>query len=292
MANPIEVSIIIISYNTRTLLDDCLSSVRRSLGLTGTSAEIIVVDNVSKDGSTEMVKKKYPEVVLIANRGNVGFGRGNNQGIKIAKGKFIILLNSDTVVEADAISRLVEFSRSHPTAFVGPKLFNADKTPQTSCGPFFTLPVVFAALFLKGDYIGLTRQSPKETRFVDWVSGACIIAPKRLFLDGLLFDEGIFMYMEEIDLLMRARKKGYRTIFYPGACITHLGSGSSTNKRKGPVLNIYRGFLYLYKKHYSKFSVIILRFLLQLKALTGVALGSLTGNSELREIYAEAYKLV
>ena len=287
-----EVSIIIVSYNTKQLLDDCLASVKRSLKITQTAAEVIVVDNVSVDGTKEMIRKKYPETVLIANRQNVGFGKGNNQGIRKARGEYILLLNSDTVVQGNAIGKLVAFSKTHPQAFIGPKLYNRDGTPQTSCGPFFTLPVVFAALFLRGDRNGMTRQSPDETRDVDWVSGACIIAPKKLFSDDLLFDEGIFMYMEEIDLLMRARKKGYRTIFYHEAHITHLGSGSSTNKRKGPVLNIYRGFLYLYKKHYSRFSVCLLRFLLQLKALVAIVVAVLTGNNELKSIYEEAYRLV
>lgn len=283
-----DLSVVIVSFNTKKLLDDCLASVHRSLKGSGVEAEVIVVDNQSRDGSKEMVRKKYPQSKLIANRQNVGFGKANNQGIRQARGEFILLLNSDTVVQGDAIPKLVHFSKTHPNVFVGPKLFNADGSVQTSGGPFFSLPVVFAALFLKGDYNGLTRQSPNKTRYIDWVSGAAIIAPAELFLDDLFFDEGIFMYMEEIDLLMRARAKGYRTMFYPAAHITHLGSGSSTNRRKGPVLNIYRGFLYLYKKHYSRQSFAALRFMLKLKAIIARVLG----NAELRSIYEEAYRLV
>lgn len=100
------------------------------------------------------------------------------------------------------------------------------------------------------------------------------------------------MYMEEIDLLMRARKKGYRTMFYDKAHVTHFGSGSSTNKRKGPVLNIFRGFLYLYKKHYSPLSLLVLRILLKLKAIIAIVIGTCLRKHELREIYAEAYQLV
>lgn len=292
MANAFDVSIIIVSFNTKQLLDDCLSSVFRSLRESSLRGEVIVVDNMSTDRSTDMVKKKYPKVVLLANKENVGFGRANNQGMRKARGEYILLLNSDTVVEPDALGKLVSFGRKHPDVFVGPKLFNADGSPQTSGGPFFSLPVVFAALFLKGDYNGLTRQSPDETRYVDWVSGACILAPRRIFMDNLLFDEGIFMYMEEIDLLMRARAKGYRTMFYPEAHIMHIGSGSSTNKRKGPVLNIYRGFLYLYRKHYSEASLEVLKFMLRAKAVIVVFLAKLLGKDDLKEIYEEAYRLV
>jgi len=283
-----DVSVIIVSFNTKQLLDDCLRSVYQSLKGSDIEEEIIVVDNLSKDGSKEMVKKKYPKVVLIANKDNVGFGRANNQGIVKARGEHILLLNSDTVCQGDALGKLVRFSQHHQNVFVGPKLFNADGSPQTSGGPFFTLPVVFAALFLKGDYNGLTRQSPDETRFIDWVSGACIIAPKKLFLDNLLFDEGIFMYMEEIDLLMRAANRGYKTMFYHQAHITHFGGGSSTNKKKGPVLNIYRGFLYLYKKHYSDASFGVLRIFLKLKAIIARRIG----NPEIKSIYEEAYRMV
>lgn len=283
-----DVSIVIVSFNTKQLLDDCLNSVYTSLKGSGIDEEIIIVDNASIDGSIDMVKKKYPKVQLLANKENAGFGRANNQGIRKAIGKHILLLNSDTIVQNDAIHKLVEFSRTHPDVFVGPKLYNNDGTPQSSGGAFFTLPVVFAALFLKGDYNGLTRQSPEETRYIDWVSGACIIAPKKLFLDDLFFDEGIFMYMEEIDLLMRARARGYKTMFYAGAHITHLGSGSSTNKKKGPVVNIYRGFLYLYKKHYSHVSLSVLRLLLKFKAI----LARMLGSAEIQSIYEEANRLV
>lgn len=287
-----DLSIIIVSYNTKKLLEDCLASVYKSLRGTPATFEIIVVDNVSTDGSREMIRKKFPKVVLIANKENVGFGRGNNQGMKRARGQYFLLLNSDTVVQDDAIGKLLRFSRAHPRVFVGPKLYNTDGSPQTSCGPFFTLPVVFAALFLKGDYTGITRQSPDDTRYTDWVSGACIIAPGVLFRDGLGFDEGIFMYMEEIDLLMRAKSKGYRTVFYPEAHITHLGSGSSTNRRKGPVLNIYRGFLYLFRKHYSAPSLELLKLFLKTKAIVAISVSYITGNRELRSIYEEAYRLV
>ncbi|MFH0749515.1 MAG: glycosyltransferase family 2 protein [Candidatus Gottesmanbacteria bacterium] len=287
-----DLSIIIVSYNTKKLTDECLTSIKKSLSGSSIIYEIIVVDNVSTDGSREMLEKKYPEVVTIYNSENVGFGRANNQGMRRAKGTYFLLINSDTLAINKSIPKLYEFSKNHPRMFVGPKLLNMDRSPQTSCGPFLTLPVIFAALFLKGDVIGLTRWSPNKTRFVDWVSGACIIASKKLFMDDLLFDENIFMYMEEIDLLMRARKKGYRTYFYPGSQIVHLGGGSSTNKRTGPVLNIYKGMVFVYKKHYSKFALFFLRILLKKKALISIAIGYLTGSDYLKKTYAEAYTLV
>ncbi|HLD24619.1 MAG TPA: glycosyltransferase family 2 protein [Patescibacteria group bacterium] len=287
-----DLSIIIVSFNTKKLLDDCLTSVIRSLKQTKLTHEIIVVDNASTDGTREMLSKKFSKVETILNHENVGFGRGNNQGIRKATGEYVLLLNSDTVVLNNAIGKLVSFGRQHANAFVGPKLLNPDKTPQSSCGPFFSLPVVFAALFLKGDSLGLTRWSPHRARRVDWVSGAAILAPKKLFMQDLLFDEEIFMYMEEIDLLMRARKKGYPTYFYPRSLIVHLGAASSTNKRKGPVLNIYRGFLYLYKKHGSPTGLGIVKFMLRIKAMIAWSIGVILGKAHLKETYEEAFRLV
>jgi GT2 family glycosyltransferase len=111
-------------------------------------------------------------------------------------------------------------------------------------------------------------------------------------MDNLLFDEKIFMYMEEIDLFMRARSRGHKTYFFHEATITHLGSGSSVNKRTGPVLNIYKGLLYVYNKHYSPVAKIILRVLLRGKALLSILIGYITHSSYLKQTYAEAYRLV
>ncbi|MFZ5845285.1 MAG: glycosyltransferase family 2 protein [Patescibacteria group bacterium] len=287
-----DLSIIIVSFNTQGLLRNCLYSVYEGLKNSPFSFEVIVVDNVSTDGTRPMLKKEFPQVRTLLNQENVGFGRANNQGIKIAKGEYILLLNSDTIVLGEALTKLLIFAKSHPHSFVGPKLLNPDRSPQTSCGPFLTLLVVFAALFLRGDRWGLTRWSPATTRQVDWVSGAALLGPRALFLADLLFDEKIFMYMEELDLLYRAQKKGYLTYFYPEAQIVHLGSGSSQNKKKGPVLNIYRGLIYFYQKHHGLLALLVLKLLLKLKARVSWFLGILTGNSYLRETYAEAYRLV
>jgi len=285
-----DLSIIIPSYNTKTLLDACIASIYKTkLSL---SFEIIVVDNASTDGTVPMLKKMYPDVLVISNKKNVGYGRANNQGIAKAKGSYILFLNSDTIVLPGSLDSLYGYTKSQHNVFVGPKLLNADKTPQTSCGAFFTPWVVFAALFLKGDVIGLTRWSPNHSTSVDWVSGACIMVKKELLTDDLLFDEDIFMYMEEIDLLYRAKKKGYITMFYPKSTIIHLGCGGSVENRKKAIINIYRGITHFYRKHYSKNSYTIVQLMLKLKARLGMFFGSMTGNSVMKKTYEEAYQLV
>jgi len=287
-----DLSIIITSYNTKDLLDQCLSSVCRTLKKSELTFEIIVIDNASTDRSQEMVSRKYPKVVCIINKENVGFGKANNLGIHKAKGEYILLLNSDTQVRNGAIEQLFSFCKTHTKSIVGPKLTNSDGSIQTSCGPFFSLPVVFAVLFLKGDYNGLTRWSLKKEQIVDWVSGACLCASKSMFFDGLLFDESIFMYMDEIDLLYRAKQKGYTVYFNPNATVMHVGSGSSTNKRKGPILNIYRGFMQFYRKFYPGWRVRVLHSMLQCKAYLGIFFGMLCRKKELEETYEEALRLV
>lgn len=292
MEESLDLSIIIVSYNTKQLLEDCLNSVVNSLSGSGVTYEIIVVDNISTDGTRQMLAAKFKDVRTILNDNNVGFGKANNQGINIARGKYILLLNSDTVALGNALVKLLHFCCQKNHAFVGAKLLNNDRSAQTSCGPFLSLPVVFAALFLKGDRLGMTRFSPNKPRRVDWVSGACIMAPKTLFRDGLLFDESIFMYMEEIDLLYRAAKKGYKTYFTPSAKIVHYGAASSQKKRKQPVLNIYRGLEYFYKRHYGPVDLFLLKVLLGIKAAGAYIVGLLMGDSYLKETYAEAFKLV
>lgn len=291
----IELSIILISYNTAQITADCIRSIYESKDIEKVSLEVVVLDNASSDESVQTIQslqKQYPSLKLIESKENTGFSKGNNLAAKQAKGNYLFFLNSDTVVLDNAIYELLEFYKKHQNTvhFVGAKLLNADMTPQPSCGPFYSLPVVFGALFLKGDYWGLTRSSPDKTREVDWVSGACILTKKQYFERVGSFDEGIFMYMEEIDLLYRARKKGLHTYFYPKARFIHLGSASSGGKTY-PILQVYNGFLYFYNKHHKGFAVTLLKGMLQLKALISLTIGKLTGKEYLIQTYEKAYKI-
>lgn len=289
-AKSVDLSIIIISYNTKEITKNCLDSVFASLAEAPFTFEVIVLDNASKDGSAQMLEKDK-RIRAVISKDNTGFARGNNIAVKQAKGSHLLLLNSDTIVLDNAIGKLWDFYAKNPQAhFLGAKLLNRDMTPQASAAPFYTPPVVFAALFLKGDYWGLTRSSPDKTRRVDWVSGACILAKKEYYDSIGGFDEGIFMYMDEVDLLYRAREKGHLTYFYPEARIIHLGSASSKGKTY-PILQVYRGFLYFYRKHYSGLELTTLRIMLQLKALVSIIIGYATNNSYLKNTYEEALRV-
>lgn len=293
----IDLSIIIISYNTKKLTQDCLESCLKSLKNATFSYEFVVVDNASADGSVSMLKKYEVKLKdrfkLLAETQNLGFGKANNLAVEHAQGKYLLLLNSDTVALDDSINKLMEFYKKNEQKiqFVGGKLLNKDMTDQPSACLFFTLPVVFAALFLRGDYWGLTRFSPQKTKQVDWISGACIFTKKAYFeaLGG--FDKDIFLYMEEVDLLYRARQKGYHTFFYPEARFIHLGAASSGGKAF-PIIQVYKGFLFFYKKHRSRMQIFWLKIMLKLKALIAVFIGKTTKNQYLIETYEKAYQLV
>lgn len=286
-----DLSIIIPNCNTEALLERCLASIFVSLQGSDFSYEVVVVDNASDDGSPELVRNKFPQVHLLRNTVNLGYGKANNQAIKRAKGTYVLLLNSDIVVQKDSIGSLYRFTKGNKKVFVGGQLINENGSLQASCGPFYSLPVVAIMLFAKGDYWGVTRSSPLETKRVDWVSGACLMGRKSVFVDVGLFDEKIFMYMDEIEFLYRARMKGYTTFFYPLARFIHTGAASSADRRT-PVTNIYRGLLYFYQKHHSASSLAVLRVMLRVKALAAMLVGRMIGKPDITQTYEEALSIL
>ncbi len=287
----IDLSIIIVSYNTKELLITCLNSITQSLKHATSHYEVIVIDNGSTDESTHAIQAQFPQAKLLINKKNVGYGKANNQGVASALGEVILILNSDTQTIDGAIEKLYQFFKGlSEKSVVGGKLFNTDGTPQASCGPAYTLPMIFAALFLKGDYLNITRTSPNKIKRVDWIMGACMMMQKRAFSEIGGFDEGIFMYMEEIDWQYRAQKLGYGVYFYPHAHFTHVGAGSS-HGRTTPILNVFRGFIYFYKKHHSLVSNILLRVILVCKSIFALILFTLLNKKDDQKLYKAALKI-
>lgn len=299
-----DLSIIIISYNTKEITKKCLQTAVTSLKYNPQiKTEIIVIDNNSTDSSKLMLKEiqnsksileaKNIKFKIIFNKKNLGYAKANNLGVKESQGKYLLFLNSDIEAIDDAIPSLFNFYKQKEKVFnfLGGKLLNKNLTSQPSCGPFYTLPVIAGALFLRGDYWGLTRQSPKTIKKVDWVSGACFITGRKYFNKVGGFDENIFMYMDEIDFFYRAKKMGLTVGFYPKAKFIHLGSASSKG-RSEPILQVYRGFLYLYRKHFPSFKLEILKSMLKLKALASIFLGKVLKNEYLVKTYGQALEII
>lgn len=296
-----DLSIIILSYNTKKITQNCLKSVLDSIENSNLSCEIIVVDNASTDGSIQMLEKTRKlvnsqtrnKIKILLNERNLGYGQANNQAVEQASSDYILFLNSDILVLDGAIDKLYNFYRQNEKSinFLGGKLLNRNLTTQQSCGPFYTLSVVFFALFLKGDCLNITRYSPNSLKRVDWISGACILTRREYFNRVGGFDENIFMYMDEIDLFYRAKKSNLTVFFYPEAKFIHLGFASSGSKSQ-PVIQVFRGLLYFYKKHKKPAAIFLLRLMLKLKASIALLIGKVSKNQYLISTYEQAYKTI
>lgn len=286
-----KISIIIPSFNTRELLKACLQSLKTD----NPDYEIIVIDNGSTDGSKAMLQEFQShnhKLKTIFNQKNQGFGQANNQGIKIASGDYLLFLNSDTLVKDQAPFKMVKFLEDNPQAgMVGCRLLNKDGTYQASAGPFPNLWITFIMLFAEHWLGDLVRGSFAQKKEVDWVMGAAMMVRKEVIDKAGLMDESIFMYMDEVEWCYRIKKAGFKVMFYPGAEIIHLFGASSRAGRTDPIVNIYRGLLYFYKKHYSPLSVFILKIMLKLKARGALILGFLTNNRYLKQTYVQALEI-
>ena len=287
-SNGIKISIIIPSYNTKDLLEKCLQSL-------GSDYEIVVIDNGSTDDSVAMLKKlqsQNPVIKTIFNQKNKGFGGANNQGIKIATGDYLLFLNSDTLIKDKAPLRMAQFLKENPqVGVVGCRLLNKDGSSQPSAGPFPSPRITFIMLFTEHWLGDLVRSSFAKEKEVDWVMGAAMMVKKEVITKAGLMDEGIFMYMDEVEWCYRIKKAGFKVMFYPGAEITHLFGASSKSGRTDPILNIYRGLLYFYKKHYFPSQLFILKIMLKLKAVGALILGFLTNNRYLKQTYVQALEI-
>lgn len=298
----LKLSIIIVNWNTRDLLKQCLESLINELTklrINGLKAEIIVVDNGSTDGSVDYIngltKLRINGLTIkkILNKENLGFAAGNNIGIKQAEGKYIMLLNSDTIVKDGAIEKMLTFLHDREEiSIVGPRLLNADRSFQANCGKFPDLWVSFVMLF-KEHFGGsdLVRCSPKQSCFVDWLMGAAFVARREVFEKVGGLDENIFMYMEEVEWFYRAKNAGFKTYFYKEAEIIHLSRGSSKSGKTEPILNIYKGLIYFYKKHMNFLAQLLLKMMLKIKALTAIGIGYIKNDDYLKETYGKAFKI-
>ena len=252
-----DVSTVVVNWNTCDILRNCLASLYANTR--DVEVEVIVIDNASSDGSVDMVKSEFPLVKIIANAENRGFAAGNNQGIAIAKGRYILLLNSDTVVLNNAITETVAFADAYPeAAVVGCRVLNPDRTLQPTCFMFPSILNMILSttylykLFHRSCFFGRERMTwwdKDNVREVDVVTG-CFMLVRRQAVDHVgLMDERFFVYGEETDWCYRFKQAGWKVMFTPCAEIIHVGGGSSKQMKPEMVLQLRASILFFFKKH-------------------------------------------
>jgi N-acetylglucosaminyl-diphospho-decaprenol L-rhamnosyltransferase len=273
-----KLSIVIVSWNVRTLLERCLASLRTP-GAGGAYAttseqpsslrlETIVVDNGSTDGSVEMLRAYHPEVTLVRNQENRGFTAANNQGIAAAHGQYVLLLNPDTEIRGDGLARLVAFLETHPdVGLVGPQLLYSDGSIQSSRRRFPTL----ATLFLESTWLAplappallrryYVQDRPDDlTTDVDWVTGAAMLTRRTVTEQVGGLDERFFMYSEELDWCRRIKAAGWRVVYYPGAQVIHHEGKSSEQAVTARHINFQRSKIRYVRKYHGRIAASLLR---------------------------------
>jgi GT2 family glycosyltransferase len=253
-----DISVIIVSYNVKELLLDCLKTVYQNTPSV-ISLEVIVVDNNSSDYSVEAVKEKFPETVIIANKFNAGFSGANNQGMSIAKGKYIFLLNPDTEIVDDAIVQLFSYlSSNHDCAIVAPQLLNSDRTIQLSVWKSHKINGLIAETFFLHKIFDTTNypfEQLTSTFEAQTLSGAALFFRKELIDRIGMLDEKLF-WMEDVDFCYRAGKQG-KLVYLNSAKVLHHSGQSQKKNYNVAISNQLLSKLKFYKKHLSFFKVLL-----------------------------------
>ncbi len=271
-----DISVIIVNYNVKEFLLNSLESVFKAAH--GLEIEVIVVDNASEDGSVEALGREYPQVLLIRNEKNIGFGRANNIGLERATGKYILLLNPDTIVREDTFVKMIDFFNSHPDAgMAGCKVLNPDGTLQLACRrsfpglwTSFTKVTGLSTLFPKSKLFAkynLTYLDENQTYEVDSVSGSFMMFRREVYKKVGGFDDRFFMYGEDLDLCYRVQKAGYKVYYFHETEIIHY-KGESTKRSSLDETKIFYDAMKLFvKKHFSSSFLIefILKFAISIR---------------------------
>jgi len=295
--NNIDLAISIVNHNTKDLLENCLNSVYQKTKKI--KFEVMVVDNGSNDGSTEMIRRKFPQVKLIENNKNVGFSKATNRGIEMSTSRYVLLLNSDTIL-LDSLNEVLIYADNNPqVGAIGCKLIYPDGPIQPSASRFITLEDEILRTFRMGQYgkrpelrdfmikyfgrlLGesvntylLTCEGKCDICQVDWVSGACLLVRRRVIDEIGLLDENFFAYYEDIDWCRRMRRAGWKIVYYPAVKVVHLTGESTQQSEKSNIYHSlihYRSKFYYHKKYEGELAVIILKNIIIAKGLLMVFL--------------------
>jgi GT2 family glycosyltransferase len=260
-----QLSIIIVSWNAKRYLRECLNSIK-AFGNVG--YEIIVVDNGSNDGSQGMVKDLFPEVKLICNAQNYGFAKANNIGIKESAGRYICLINSDVEVYENCLQRMIEYMDDNiGIGVLGPKTYNADGSLQRSCFEFprpwnmFCRALALDTMFPKIKIFSgrlMTYWAHDEIKNVEILNGCFLMVRREVIEKVGALDETFFFYGEDMDWCKRIRDAGWHVVFYPKAEIIHYGGASSANSPVRFYVEMFRAELQYWTKHYGRCGNVII----------------------------------
>jgi exopolysaccharide biosynthesis polyprenyl glycosylphosphotransferase len=257
----VDLSVVIVNWNTRSYLADCLETIVKYTA--GIAYEILVVDNHSSDGSAGWLKRHFPQVHLISNDRNVGYSRANNQALEVSKGRYILFLNPDTRILGNALGDMVGFMDRHPEAGVaGCRVLNPDLSLQLACRRSFPSPGVafsrltgLSRLFPRSKALGrynLTFLPSGHVAEVDAVSGSFMMVRPELFSQVGRLDERFFMYGEELDFCLRAKRAGWKVLYNPQAEIIHYKGASARRNRWRALKEFYRAMYLFHRKHYAR----------------------------------------
>jgi N-acetylglucosaminyl-diphospho-decaprenol L-rhamnosyltransferase len=281
-ASGLILSIIIVNWNTRELLAQCLQSISDEIRtLRRQGVETLVVDNASTDGSAGMVREHFPWVKSIENQKNVGFAHANNQAILESTGRYVLLLNPDTLVKPGAFEILIDFMETHPRAgAAGAQLLNPDGTLQVSCYPAPTLGRELWRMFhldaLRpyGVY-NMDEWDRNTSREVEIVQGACLILRDEALDQIGLLDGDYFIYSEEVDLCHRLAQADWRLYWVPQARVVHYGGQSTQQMAAEMFLQLYRGKILYFRKHYGRLTTHSYKVILFFATLTRLLISPL-----------------
>ena len=284
-----DLSIIIVNWNVRDLLDRCLASIHYAQVAIGDQrgdlprVEIIVVDCASEDGSVQMARQKYPEVMLLPQRHNIGFSRGNNLAMAAATAPIFLLLNPDTEVSKDAIGQLLHYMREHPAVgILGPHTLNSDGSHQSTRRRFPSLLTgIFESTWLAAlapasvhDHFYLRDSDDNAILEVDWVQGSALMLRREVYAQIGGLDHGFVMYSEELDYCRRAKSAGWKVVYHGEALITHHGGKSSDQAPAFTQIQFHTSKLRYFRKHHGLLSYLLLRSLILLQFLWQLGLES------------------
>lgn len=269
----IDISIIIVSYNVKEFLHQCLLSIEKATAKIST--EIFVVDNNSIDGTYEFIRSKFPDIKLIANNENLGFGKANNLALQRAQGKYTLFLNPDTILQEDTLEVMLNYlEKNLKVGLAGCKILNSDGTLQLASRRSFPSPLTalpkllgLSKMFPKNKFCGkynLTYLDPEKSYSVDAISGSFMFSRTKLLKELNGFDETFFMYGEDLDLCYRIKEKNYDIHYVADTTIVHYKGESSKNSPIDNILNFYKAMDIFVKKHFSTGYFLLTTLLLRL----------------------------